>query len=374
MPGLHAKLSASGSHRWINCPGSVKAEEGIKDKTSPFAQWGTACHELSELCLLSGEHAEAHLNKEVAGVTVDDEMINTAQSYIDYVNSYRNTHSLCIESRVDFSEWVPGGFGTCDCIGVSLTGDDLVIIDLKGGKGVRVDAENNTQLMLYALGALAEYDYLIEPEKVKMVIVQPRLDHVSEWEIPTSELLAHGNSMAKAATTALSDNAQRNPGEKQCQFCKAKATCPALKTHTEQTLLADFDNLNELKAPDKLSNDDLKNVLDNAKLISTWIESVQKYAHEQISSGQEFPGYKLVAGRSLRKWSDESDVAKLLLNHLDEGDVYTKKLIGVPAAEKLLKKDKTELTPFIVKPEGKPTLAPESDKRPAINITLSDFD
>ena len=191
MPGLHAKLSASGSHRWINCPGSVKAEEGIKDKTSPFAQWGTACHELSELCLLSGEHADAHLNKEVAGVTVDDEMVTTAQSYIDYVNSYRNTHSLQIEKRVDFSEWVPGGFGTCDCIAISLTGDDLVIIDLKGGKGVRVDAENNTQLMLYALGALAEYDYLIEPEKVKMVIVQPRLDHVSEWEIPTSELLAH---------------------------------------------------------------------------------------------------------------------------------------------------------------------------------------
>ncbi len=124
MPGSHAKLSASGSHRWINCPGSVKAEEGIKDKTSPFAQWGTACHELSELCLLSGEHADAHLNKELAGVTVDDEMVNTAQSYIDYVNSYRNTHSLQIEKRVDFSEWVPGGFGTCDCIAISLPGDD----------------------------------------------------------------------------------------------------------------------------------------------------------------------------------------------------------------------------------------------------------
>lgn len=368
----HAKLSASGSHRWINCPGSVEAEQGIKDKSSPHAQWGTECHELAEICLKKGLNASTFKGAMIERLPADDEMIETAQTYIDYVRAQKG--ELLVEQKVSFASWVPGGFGTCDAM--VIKDETLTVIDLKGGQGVKVYAKDNTQAILYALGAWFEYGFIYEITRIKIVIVQPRLDHIDEWELPISELLEWGEKIKEHAALAITPGAPRKPGNKQCTFCKAKATCPALKEFTEKTLLSDFDTIDEseLSAPGKLTDEQLKTVLDNADLISKWFDAVKTHVSDRLHAGEQFKGYKLVAGRSQRKWANPDDAAQWLEAKFDQDEIYTKKLIGIPGAEKLLgKADKGMIANLIVKPEGKPTMVHESDKRQPIN-NLADFD
>jgi hypothetical protein len=367
----HAKLSASGSARWINCPGSVKAEEGFCDKSSTHATYGTDCHELAEICLKQNLSACSFVGKspcENKNFVVDMETADYVQVYIDYVRSLGGCQSY--ERRVDYSEWVPDGFGTSDAI-VHL-GNTLYICDLKMGKGVKVDADNNSQGMLYALGAYAEMEGIYDVETVVVVIVQPRLDHISEWSISVSDLLKWAEWVSHRAAMTLEPNAERSPGEKQCQWCKAKAVCPALEAYTKRILMADFDSL---ESPDKLTDEQLREALDAKKLIVGWLEAVEQLVKERLESGESFTGFKLVAGRSLRQWGDEASAAEALEQLLGTDDAYERKLLTPSKAEKMLGKAKAkEIQSLIIKPEGKPTLAPENDKRPAVNVGVDDFD
>ena len=372
MPTQHAKLSASGAHRWLNCLGSVKAEKGIKDFSSAAAEEGTAAHELAELTLLNGGNAFAHVGnflEEMNNWAVSYEMADYVQQYVDYVASVGGEQFY--EERVDFSEWVPEGFGTSDVI--AINGDTIDIIDLKYGKGLRVDAEDNPQGLLYALGAYNEYSYLSEFKTARIHIVQPRLDHISVWEISIPDLLKWGAWVSEQAQTIQEGDAPRSPGEKQCQWCKAKATCGELKAHTEKVIMSGFDQLDSPNA-DTLTDDQLRQALESKKLIISWLDAVESLVNGRLQKGEAFPGFKLVAGRSVRKWSCEEVAAQELENLLAD-EAYERKLLSPAKAEKALGKTKAkEIQGLIVKPEGKATLAPESDKRKSIAITVDDFD
>ena len=372
MGTLHAKLSASGSAKWIACPGSIKAEEGIKEKDSPYAQEGTMAHELGELALKNKCNPDMWLGEylpESNESLVEQEMVDYIQQYVDYVRSFEG--ALMVEQQVDFSPWVSEGFGTSDAI--IIDGDHLRCIDLKYGKGVRVDAEENTQGILYALGAINDFCSFFPIEKITISIVQPRLDHISEWTLTFDELMKWGERIKQAAELALTDDAPRTAGEKQCQWCKAKGNCPALMKLTETTLCSSFDNL-DLVNPDRLTDDVITNVLSNKKLILAWLDAVEDTVVDRLKLGGEFEGYKLVSGKSNRAWGNEADAAEALIGVLKD-ELYTHKIISPTQAEKLLGKSNAHLLDgLVVKPEGAPTIAPMSDKRPAININASSFD
>lgn len=371
----HAKLSASSSHRWINCPGSVKAEEAFTDKGSDFAAEGTSAHALAEYCLSNGVSPISCVGMTFEGLQVTDDICECVQQYVDYVCAFSGEHLY--EVRVDFSPWVPEGFGTSDCIIIDAKNKLLRVIDLKAGKGVRVEAEENTQAQLYALGAINEYGFLYDFERVNIAIVQPRLDHISEWEISIDELMQFADYVKERAQLACKDDAERVPGEKQCQWCKAKATCPALYDLTQQTLMQSFDviQIDAMPKVERLTDQQLKLALDSRKLIESWLSAVEQYATEQILDGKQLAGYKLVEGRSVRQWVDEQQAQLALAERFDESEIYKKSFISVAQAEKLLgKKGVALLDGLVTKPQGKPTLAPESDKRAPIGANISDFD
>lgn len=371
----HARLSASGADRWARCPGSVKAEESHIDKGSDFAAEGTTAHALADYCLSNGVVAASCVGMTFEGRQVDAEMCEYVQQYVDYVCSFSGEHFY--EQRVDFSPWVPDGFGTSDCIVIDAKNKLLRVIDLKYGKGVRVDAENNYQAQLYALGAINDMGFLLEVERVNIAIVQPRLDHISEWEIPVSDLMSFAEHIKARAQLACKDDAERVPGEKQCRWCKAKATCQALYDLTQKTLMQSFDviQIDTLPKAERLTDQQLKLALDSRKLIESWLSAVEQYATEQILDGKQLAGYKLVEGRSVRQWVDEQQAQLALAERFDESEIYKKSFISVAQAEKLLgKKQAALLDALVTKPQGKPTLAPESDKRAPIGANISDFD
>ena len=378
MPTHHAKLSASGASRWLNCPGSVKAEQGIEDKTSPFALEGTRAHELSELALFNDKEPQDWIGKplvENSDFIVDEEMANYVQVYTDYCRAIsKGADEVFIEQRVSYNDWVPEGFGTNDFGALFLKDKRIKIADLKYGKGVQVDAENNPQAMLYGLGTYAEFSWISDFDYVDIAIIQPRLDHISEWSISVKDLLKWAEWVSQRAEIALSDDAERVPGEKQCRFCKAKGTCPALMKYTEDIIMADFDDLDDMPSPDTLTQEQLRKVLEHKGLIEGWLGSVETVVRERLEDGKGFEGFKLVEGRSIRRWGNESAAEEVLSEVLGD-DLYTKKMVSPTQAEKALKKDQRVLLDgLVVKPAGKPTLAPESDKRPPINITDEDFD
>jgi len=346
------------------CPGSVKAEEGLKESTSSFAQEGTRAHDLMEM-MLTG--------KPVRVGAYDLEMWEYVESYVSYVLSQKKSgDALFIERRVDFSEWVPEGFGTADTIIVS--DEVLHIIDLKYGKGVPVYAEHNPQLMLYALGAYDECMFLSDFQSVKISIVQPRLDTISEWEISITDLLKFGEVVRQAALDTQNPTAKRVPGEKQCRWCKAKATCPALYKLTSDILMADFDQIDEAPQPHKLTEAQLRAALENKTLIEAWLASIELVIKQRLLEGGAFKGFKLVEGRAVRKWSDEDRAGALLAHLVGDHAAYTHKLISPAQAEKLLGKSKKGLIEEVVaKPRGAATLARQSDPRPEIKPTAEDF-
>lgn len=378
-PTKHAKLGASNAHRWLNCPGSVAAEWDIPDQTSPFAIEGTAAHELSELVLLSNKEPQDWIGKaldEMSDWVVDEEMANYVQVYTDYCRAIaKEADEVFTEQTVSYEDWVPQGFGTNDFGALFLKDKRIKIADLKYGKGVQVDAENNPQAMLYALGTYAEYGWLADFEWIDIAIVQPRLDHISEWSISVKDLLKWAEWVSQRAEIALSDDAERVPGEKQCRFCKAKASCKALMKYTEDIIMAEFDDLDDMPSPDTLSDKDLRRVLEAKSMIEGWLGSVETVVRERLEAGETFDGFKLVEGRSLRKWGNEQTAAEVLTEALGVDVAFKSTLISPAQAEKALKKDERKLLDdLVVKPAGKPTLVPESDKRPAINLTDEDFE
>lgn len=377
----HSILSPSSSNRWINCPGSVSlidnalAEGRIKPpKASYYSDEGTVAHSLAEQALTKGVDIYSKIGSTVKlthEVKITREMCDHVQGYVDFVKGYGDFgDDLCIEEKFPYSEWVPGGFGTVDALFISPY--RITVIDLKFGQGVRVEAIDNTQILLYALGS---YQFLSKIERemihsVEMIIYQPRMDNISSWKISKRKLLERAEEISLAASETLSENPSLHAGD-WCRFCPALPVCKEQERVMLKTIGSQFD---DLTAVDLLSDDDLRAALDNKVSIIGWLSAIEAYVTERLIEGESFDGYKLVEGRSLRQWSDDAIAADCLETLLGES-AYIKKLLSPSQAEKQLgKKMIGSIAPLIVKPQGKPTLAPEDDPREGVNITVSDFE
>lgn len=360
----HAYLSPSAAHRWMQCPAAPRLEALLPDTGSRYAEEGATAHELAALCLTLGLDASS-LPAGGDWARFDAGMREAVQSYLDLVRA--EPGHRYVEYRVDFSRWVPDGFGTADCL-VFHEGVGAVI-DLKYGQGVRVDARENPQLMLYALGADHSLGFIHDVDLWRLIICQPRLDHVSVWEIRRKDLVAWAEASVKpAAARALSSDAEPAPGEKQCRFCRAKAVCRA---RAEANLrLAREDFAQPLPPPAMLSLDEIARILPQLDALVAWAGDVRDHATARAMAGETVPGYKLVAGRSVRRWADSAAAA---LEALLGEAAWEKKLLGISAAEKLLGRSHPIFAEHTVKPEGAPTLAPLSDPRPAMTAAGVDF-
>ena len=372
----HAYLSASASHRWLACPPSAKLCANIPDQASEYAQQGTDCH---ELCAYLVEKA---LGREVIDPTenltyYDAEMQNCAVEYRNYVleqieaaKEFCKDPQVMIEQRLDFSRWVENGFGTGDC--VIVADEVLQIIDYKHGLGVLVSAGDdehggNSQMMCYALGALEVFGDIYDINQIKMTIFQPRRENISTYTISRDNLLKWANEvLAPTAQLAYVGEGEFKAGG-HCQFCKVKATCRKRAEYNLELAKYDFE------MPATLDDTEIAAILERVDEMISWGNDIKEYALKQAQSGVHFEGWKVVEGRSNRKYTDEEAVA---FKVKDAGfDPYEKKLLGVTTMSTLLGKKKFEelLGGLIYKPPGKPTLVPESDKRPAMNTAIEDF-
>lgn len=366
MPDQHALLSASGAHRWLACPPSATLEAGLPKSSSSAAEQGTAAHALAEWKLRRALH-DAPTTKPVSSWH-DEQMDVLTDDYVAFVQErVRDVRRACadpqvlIEQRLDFSHVVPGGFGTGDC--VIIAEPTLQIIDLKYGQGVMVEAESNSQLMLYALGALEAFGSLYDISEVAVTIFQPRRSNVSTWTIPVAELEAWAEQVVKPrAALAARGEGEFAPGE-WCRFCKLSPTC---RTRAEANLAL---AKHEFAPPAELTDAEIAQVLAQLPDLKAWAADVEAYALSlAVNQGKNWLGFKLVEGRSIRKYSDESAVAQAA--EAAGVDVWDRKLKTITALEKQLGKKRftTLLGDLVVKPAGKPTLVPESDKRPALEI------
>lgn len=373
MPSKHAKLSASSAFRWINCPGSVAlADQLPAPGSSAYADEGTLAHALAELKLRKFLGDVGDYDKELAQIQANEyyngEMEEATDFYAETVQEHLAAAGadaeLMIEQQFSLTNWVPEGFGTSDA--VIIGGNVIEVIDLKYGKGIKVDAVNNPQLRLYGLGASALFGDLYDFDTVRTTIIQPRLDNVSTEEQPLKELLLWAEeNVAPRATMALEGTDYLATGD-WCRFCPAKAVC---RKRAEYNLELARD---EFKAPPLLTDEEIGEVLRRAEEIQKWTSDIQDYALEQALAGKHFDGWKLVEGRSNRKYADDLKVAETLVAAgYDEAMLYERKLYGITAMEKIVGKKKltTTLGDLIIKPAGKPVLVPESDKREAINTT-----
>lgn len=381
----HARLSASGSHIWLNCTPAVKLSEGIPDKDTPYTEEGTTAHKLAELKLgrTYGLMPLLKIARETKKVQkseyYNEAMEEYIQRYVDWVEETYNAVGansadceLLTEQRLDFSSWVPGGFGTGDV--VIIADGVLTVIDLKFGQGVRVDARENPQLMLYGLGAYDTFSISNDIKKVRMIINQVRLDSISEFEISVEDLLKWGEEYVKPrALMASKGEGEQHPGD-WCTFCKCKATCRARANEALELMKYEF------REPPLLEEDEIGEVLEKASRVQAWVSDIKKYAQEEAEKGRKWRGWKLVEGRSVRKFSDLQEVEKRLLEAGYEKVLIYKdpELLGITAMEKVVvgkKKLETICAGLIEKPPGAPTLVPESDKRPEINTNIkNEFD
>lgn len=367
-PQKHALLSASSAHRWLHCPPSAKLTAGVTEAPSEAALQGTAAHALAEHKL---RRALKQQSKRPVSKYEDDEMNTHTDDYVSYVlEQYEQAKQVTsgaviyIEQHLDFSHVVPGGFGTGDCLIVA--DGTLHVIDLKYGLGVLVEAEWNPQMMLYAIGALALFDALYDIEQVALTVFQPRRENISTWTISVTEL----NKWAEQTLKPAARQAAKGEGEfyagAWCQFCKIASTCRArAKANLE---LAKF----EFAPPAELSPAEVAKVLTQIPELTRWASDVHDYALSQALSGERYEGFKLVAGRSIRKYTDETAVAEAA-KAAGYRDIYKRSLLTITAMEKLMgKKNFSEiLGNLVVKPEGKPTLVPLSDKRPELQISTA---
>lgn len=427
----HAKLSPSGAHRWMACPGSLALESGLPDTSSAFADEGTLAHALAGCCLEAEHDAALFVGGQFGykdhgsekKVIIEKEMADFVQVYIDRIREYAQGNELMVEQRLEFSCYVdvPDQFGTSDA--VILAGDEIQVHDLKYGRGVKVDADNNEQLMLYALGALDTFGPLGDFKRIRMVIHQPRLQHLSEWDCSVEDLLAFAERAKYAAQAAMAGDGDLVPGESQCRFCKAKGTCPALRDQVLETVAGDFVDLTKgeiavsivdaetllaqaygvapknvdfeqsgasarfvIKKPNiapqlagaearvtSLDDLDLATCMDSVEMVESWCKGVRAEVERRLLAGTFSDGrYKLVEGRAgARAWADEAEAEKLLKSfRLKQDEMYDFTLISPTSAEKVLAaaspKRWAKAQALIRRSDGKPSVAHASDKRPQL--------
>lgn len=372
MPDKHAVLSASSSHRWLACPPSALLCAKEKDKPSEFALQGTDAHTLCEHKLKTALGQQS--KDPVEDLTFfDEEMADCTDMYAQYVMEQLSAAKercsdpiVLIEQHLDFSQWVPEGFGTGDC--VIVADETLTVIDFKYGVGILVNAENNPQMMCYALGALSIFDGIYDIKEITMTIFQPRREHVSTFTISKEALLSWAEeTLAPTAQLASKGEGEYKAGS-HCQFCKVKATCRKRAEYNLELARYDFE------MPANLEDDEIEVILAKADELVSWVGDIKEYALGQAVSGKEWKDWKLVEGRSNRKYVNDKAVADKVESA--GYDPYEKKVIGITAMTKMLGKTKFEelLSDLIEKPQGKPTLVPMSDKRPAMkNTAINDF-
>lgn len=373
MPKQHAICSASSSARWIACPGSALINAQAEEQGSPYAQQGTDAHSLCEYLVLKA------LGRKVRDPTedlsyYDAEMLESAEGYRNFVmEKLAKIKKTCpdpfvaVEQRLDFSSWVPEGFGTGDCL---IVGDGILqIIDFKYGVGVLVSAEKNTQLMCYALGALDAFGDLYDVKTVRLAIYQPRRDNISEYELSVDDLMTWADEvLVPAAKKAYAGEQEFHAGD-HCQFCHIKATCRTLAEYETELLKYGLED------PAELDDDEIAAILQKIDSLVSWADDVKAYALEQALSGKHYTGFKVVEGKSNRKYTNEDAVAEAV--EKAGFDPYEKRVLGITAMQKTLGKKKFDeiLSGLIYKPQGKPVLVAESDKRPEYTtVTNSDFD
>ena len=388
------------------CPGSVTLEADFPDSSSAYAREGTAAHELAAMVLEdSASHASDYVGKKIAfndhGEDVlwpiTQEMAEYVDDYVKFVRERAAGKILHVECKLGIGHMTGevGATGTSDVVIIDAEQEAIEVIDLKFGMGVRVDAEHNEQMQLYALGALHEYDLIYDFSWVTMVIHQPRLNHVSEWIIGVSELLTFGDRVRGAADhvgltqsldmtdpTAALIKVFFSPGEKQCRFCKAKATCPALRAEVTEIVggKATLEDFTPEVVDSQTGDNYLPMAMAKVGMVEDWCKAVRAEVERRLLAGKPVDGYKLVEGRrGNRAWSDEDAVEKLFKSfRLRQEEMYDFKLISATKAEKLLKENpkrwaKTEQ--LITRSDGKPSVAPATDKRPAMDVkpVLDDF-
>lgn len=407
----HALLSPSSAYCWINCRASTAAQIGLPDDSSEFADDGTASHELARWCLDNGTDASAYMGRIIVvnerEFEVDDERAEYVQMYVDGIRERIHAYSMTgasvqmfVEQRLSIEHITgeKGAKGTSDCVLIAVWTDgraEICVIDLKYGRGVEVVAENNFQGMLYAHAAFNEHCDFVNFTNVRIVIHQVRLSAPSEWEITPQALEDWVNETARpAAETAMlyvegaatfpAALTDYNPGEKQCKFCKAKAVCPALAAHVEATIGAEFDVVAEaafdpVHIPNPLEvelldNEKLGVIYESLDLIDSWAKAVRGRIEYELLAGNAVPGTKLVQGRKgHRKWLSTDEAEALLKSmRLKQEQMYNFKVISPTQADKLLSKESPrrwkKVEALITQPNGSPSVAPESDKRPALVI------
>lgn len=367
----HALLSASSSHRWLECPPSAMLCAAHPSRGSPFAQQGTDAHTLAAYKL------EKALGRKARDPTpdldyYDAEMADCTDAYAAFVmeqlaeaKKHCGDPIVLVEQKLDFSRWVPDGFGTGDaCI---VADDTIHVIDLKYGTGILVDAQWNPQMMCYALGLLEQYDGIYDIKNVRMSIFQPRRDNITTFGLTKEQLLDWAdNTLAPIALLAWTGDGEFRAGS-HCQFCSVKASCRKRAEYNLEMAHYDFE------MPDLLNGNEIAAILPRIDQLIAWGNDVKEYALEQALKGKQFPGYKIVAGRSVSKYANDEAVAMTVLAAGE--DPYEKKLLGITAMRTLLGKKRFDelLGGMVIKPPGKPTLVPESDKRPAMDIATNDF-
>ena len=372
-PSKHALLGASSAHRWLACTPSAVLETKFPDTTSEAAAEGTLAHAIVETKLgrlIKGKARGKALKSQREDPLYTPAMEEHADAYVDFIEELfaearaRSPDAiLCSEMRVDFSEWVPDGFGTTDT--TIIADDTLTVVDFKFGKGHAVDAVNNPQLRLYALGAYEEFGTLYDIRNVRTYIVQPRKDSITSEDLTVEELIRWADEYVRPrAELAARGEGPKNPGDEQCLFCRAKYVCTARISSLMDAMRYEY------RSPDLLTPEEIAAVIPKAEALAAWARGVKEYALAHALEGEEYPGFKLVQGRSNRKIIDEAEALTRLMQAGCEPDKIVR-LKSITDLESYLSKDTLAkvLDGLIVKPEGKPTLVPDSDKRETLPTT-----
>lgn len=380
----HALLSASASHKWLHCTPSALLEDSLPDNTSEAAEKGTLAHAICELKLtkifidknMTTRTYNSRMKKLSKNPLYEPEMERNTEAYVDVIKQiafgFPAEPMVAVEKRVDYSKWAPEGFGTSDCI--LIQGSEMHVVDYKNGKGVPVSAEDNPQMKLYALGALEAYGFIYPIEKIVCHIVQPNLDNFSSWETTKDALLAWGEEVVKPqAEKAFKGEGEFCQGE-WCDkgFCRARSTCRK-RMEENMDLMSDAVNPIDGKAkyPPLISDEEVGRVLKKARFLASWVKKLEEYALKTLVAGGTIEGWKLIEGRSNRVITNvDAAFDKLMESGYEEALLYEKKPLTLTNLEKLVDKEdfKTCVGPYIDKPQGKPTLVPEDDKRPAMKL------